>query len=94
MAPSYSSLNGCGRQLVVRGSPKSTTDFPSVAVVEISDAIGRCGPLPLRTVGLLGVPIQHKGLQGIALSGLILPALGSKGRTHHVDLILPLRGHE
>ena len=50
--------------------------------------------MTLRTVGLVGIPIQHKGLQGIALSGLMLTAIGSKGRTHHIDLILVLRGHE
>ena len=50
--------------------------------------------MPLRIVGLLGIPIQHKCLQGIALSGLMLTAIRPKGRTHHIDLILVLRGHE
>src|ERR671922_2683612 len=40
MASSYSSLNGCGRQLVVRGRPKSTTGFPSAAGSGMGDRIG------------------------------------------------------
>jgi hypothetical protein len=50
--------------------------------------------IPLGTVGVLGIPIQHKGLQVIASSGLMLTAIRSKGRTQHIDLIVALRGDE
>ena len=47
--------------------------------------------MPLGTVGLLGLPIQDKGLQVIAVSDLMLPAIGPKGRPDHIDLVLALR---
>ena len=50
--------------------------------------------MPLRTVGLLRLPIQDKGLQVIALTGLMLPAIRPKGGTDHINLILALRRDE
>jgi hypothetical protein len=35
--------------------------------------------MPLGTARLLGVPIQDKSLQIVALSGLMLPAIGAEG---------------
>ena len=43
---------------------------------------------------LLGVPIQHKGLQVLAVFELMLPAIGSTRRADHIDLVLLLRGHQ
>src|ERR687883_830440 len=48
--------------------------------------------MPLGTAGLVGVPIQHKGLQVIAMGNLVLPTIGPKGWANHIDLVL-LRGH-
>ena len=60
------------------------------------DSVARrpCDPgLPLRAVGLLGVPIPHHGLAGIA--GLLrLPALGPSGRPPASALRVPLGGDE
>jgi hypothetical protein len=50
--------------------------------------------LPLGTVGLLRLPIQDKGLQVIALTGLMLSAIRPTGGTDHVNLILALRRDE
>jgi hypothetical protein len=50
--------------------------------------------MPLGTVGLLRLPIQDKGLQVIALTGLMLPALRPKGGTDHINLMLALRRDE
>jgi hypothetical protein len=50
--------------------------------------------MPLRTVGLLRLPFQDKGLQAIALTGLMLPAIRPKGGTDHIDLVLALRRGE
>src|SRR5712691_1764902 len=47
--------------------------------------------MPLGTVGLLRFPIHHKGLQVIALPGLMLPTIGPKRRPDHIDLVLVLR---
>jgi hypothetical protein len=49
--------------------------------------------MSLGTAGLVGVPIQDEGLQGIALGNLVLPTIGPKGRSDHIDLVL-LRGHQ
>ena len=43
---------------------------------------------------MLGVPIQHKGLQVLAVFELMLPAIGSTRRADHIDLVLLLRGHQ
>jgi len=45
-------------------------------------------------VGLVGVPIQDEGLEIIALSDLLLPTIGAKGRPDHIDLVLALRRDE
>ena len=50
--------------------------------------------MPLRTVGLLRLPIQDKGLQAIALTGLMLPAIRPKSGTDHINLIVALRRDE
>ena len=50
--------------------------------------------ISLGTVRPLGVPIQDKGLQVIAQSGLPLPAVGPKRRTNQVDLMLGLGGDQ
>ena len=50
--------------------------------------------MSLGTVGLLGVPIQDKGLQVIAVCDLMLPAIGPKGRSDDIDLVLLLRGDQ
>lgn len=47
--------------------------------------------MPLGTVGLLGVPISDEDLQVIAVVDRMLPAIGAKGRPHHVDVIRALR---
>ena len=44
--------------------------------------------MALGTARLLGLPIQDKGLQIIALSGLMLPAIGPKGGADHIDVML------
>jgi len=49
--------------------------------------------MPLGTAGLVGVPIQHKGLQVIAMGKLVLPTRGPKGRSDHIDLVLRC-GHQ
>lgn len=43
---------------------------------------------------LLGLPIQDKGLQIVALSGMMLPAIGAEGGANHIDLILGLGRHQ
>ena len=45
----------------------------------------------LQTARLCCLPIDGKGLEVIALSALMLPTIGSKGRPGHIDLILALR---
>jgi len=51
--------------------------------------------LPLRTVRLLGVLIYHKGLQGIALAVLPLPAVGRpQAGPHDVELRVRLGGDQ
>ena len=49
--------------------------------------------LPLGTVGLLGIPIQHKGLSVIAFI-LMLPAIGPSGRPDDIALMVRLGGDE
>jgi hypothetical protein len=46
--------------------------------------------LSLRTARLLRLPIKDKGLQVIALSALMLSAIGPKGGAHHIEVILVL----
>jgi hypothetical protein len=50
--------------------------------------------MPLGTARLPRVPIDAKGLQVIALARPSLPAIGPKGRTNHIDLMLGLGGDE
>jgi hypothetical protein len=50
--------------------------------------------MPLGTMGLLRLPFQDKGLQVIALTGLMSPAIRSKGGTDRINLILALRRDE
>jgi hypothetical protein len=50
--------------------------------------------MALGTARLLSVPIQDKGLQVIALAGLMLPARGAEGGPHHIDLMLSLGCHQ
>jgi hypothetical protein len=49
--------------------------------------------MTLETVRLLGLPIQHKGPEVIALPGQPLPAVGPKRWTNHIDLMLGLGGY-
>jgi hypothetical protein len=42
------------------------------------------------TVGLLRLPVQDKGLQVIALTGLMLPARRPKGGPDHINLVVAL----
>ena len=46
--------------------------------------------MALGTACLLGLPIDDKGLQVIALPCSILPTIGPERRTHHIDLMLRL----
>jgi hypothetical protein len=46
------------------------------------------------TARLLGLPIDDKGLEVIASPLPPLPTVGSTRRTHHLDLMLGLGGHE
>ena len=46
--------------------------------------------MTLGAARLLGFPIQDKGLQVIALSALVLPAIGAEGGPNHIDLMLGL----
>jgi hypothetical protein len=50
--------------------------------------------MALGTVRLLGVPIDDKGLQVIALARPSLPAIGPKGRPDDVELVPGLGGDE
>ena len=50
--------------------------------------------LSLRAARLLGLPIDDKGLQVIALPFPPLPAVGPKRRTNHIDLMLSLGGDQ
>jgi hypothetical protein len=50
--------------------------------------------LALRTARLLGVLIQDKGLQIVALTGVMLPAIGAEGGPHYIDLMLGLGCHQ
>jgi hypothetical protein len=50
--------------------------------------------MPLRTVGLLRLPIQDKGLHAIALTGLMLPAIRPKSGPDHINLMVALRRDE
>jgi hypothetical protein len=50
--------------------------------------------MALGAARLLGLPIQGKGLQIIALAGLMLPAIGAEGGPHHIDLMLSLGRHQ
>jgi hypothetical protein len=43
--------------------------------------------MALGAARLLGLPIDGKGLQVIALPFPPLPAVGPKGRTNHIDLM-------
>jgi hypothetical protein len=46
--------------------------------------------LALGAACLLGFPSHDKGLQIVALSGVMLPAIGAEGGAHHIDLMLGL----
>jgi hypothetical protein len=50
--------------------------------------------MALRAVRLLSRPIDGQGLQSIALSGLMLPAIGAEGGANHIDLMLGLGRHQ
>src|SRR5438552_17835324 len=50
--------------------------------------------MPLGTARLCRLPVDGKGLQVIALSDLMLPTIGPKGRPDHIDLVLALRRDE
>jgi hypothetical protein len=50
--------------------------------------------MPVRTVGLLRLPIQAQGLQAIALTGLMWPAIRPKSGTDHIHLIVARRRDE
>ena len=50
--------------------------------------------MALGTARLLGLPIQDKGLQSVALAGVMLSALGAEGGAHHIDLMLSLGRHQ
>ena len=50
--------------------------------------------MALGTARLLGLPIDDKGLQVIALPFPPLPTVGPKRRTNHIDLMLGLGGDE
>ena len=50
--------------------------------------------MALGTVRLLRLPIQDKGLQVIAFPGPLLPAIGPKGGTDHIDLMPGLGGDQ
>jgi hypothetical protein len=50
--------------------------------------------MPWRTVGLLRLPIQDKGLQAIALTGQLLPAIRPKSGPDHLNLMVALRRDE
>jgi hypothetical protein len=50
--------------------------------------------MPLGTVRLLGLPIDDKGLEVIALPSPPLPAVGPKGWPNHLNLMLGLRGDQ
>jgi hypothetical protein len=50
--------------------------------------------MPLGTARPLGVPIPDKDLQIVALSGLMLPAIGAEGGPNHIDLMLGLGRHQ
>jgi hypothetical protein len=50
--------------------------------------------MTLRAARLPGVPIQDKGLQVVASASLMLPAIGPKGATYHIELMLAPRGDE
>ena len=46
--------------------------------------------MSLGAARLLRLPIQDKGLQIVALAGLMLSAIGAEGGAHHIDLMLGL----
>jgi hypothetical protein len=46
--------------------------------------------MALGTARLLRVPIQDKGLYIVALSAVMLLAIGAEGGDHHIDLMLGL----
>jgi hypothetical protein len=50
--------------------------------------------MALGTVRLLRLPIDDKGLQGIALARPSLPAVGPKGRPDDIDLVPGLGGDQ
>jgi hypothetical protein len=50
--------------------------------------------IALGTVRLLGVPINDKGLQVMALARPSLPAIGPKGRPDDIDLVRGLGGNQ
>ena len=50
--------------------------------------------MALRTVRLLRVPIDDKGLEVIALACPLLPAIGAKGRPYDIDLVQGLGGDQ
>jgi hypothetical protein len=50
--------------------------------------------LALGAARLPGVPIHDKGLQIVALAGVMLPAIGAEGGPRHSDLMLSLGRHQ
>ena len=50
--------------------------------------------LPLGTVRLVGLPIDHERLEVITLSGPPLVAIGAKGWAHDIDLMVGLSGDQ
>jgi hypothetical protein len=50
--------------------------------------------MPLGTARLVCLPIDDKGLEVIALARQPLPAIGAKGWSKHIDLMLGLGGDQ
>jgi hypothetical protein len=50
--------------------------------------------MALGAARLLGLPIDDKGLEVIAFAFPLLPAVGPKRRTNHINLMLGLGGDE
>ena len=50
--------------------------------------------MPLRTAGLVCLPINHEGLQVIALSCQSLPAIGATSWPDHIKMMLCLGGDQ
>jgi hypothetical protein len=65
MASSYSLLNGCGRQLVVRGRPKSTTGFPRAAGLQDRRAAGAGMGDRIGLDGMAQEMVEHLHVGGV-----------------------------